>query len=90
MYELLDYSLHQILRKTGGCGLPVYVVHKCAMDLFNALAYLQQNGIIHGDIKLGNVMWSGDEGCFKLVDFGLSFTDGHVSLNITVAVGFLT
>ena len=28
---------------------------------------------MHGDLKPGNMMWSGQHGAFKCFDFGLSF-----------------
>jgi len=37
----------------------------------SALVYLHERGIIHRDVKLGNLMLDG-EGKIKLIDFGVS------------------
>lgn len=29
--------------------------------------------MVHADLKPANIMWSSDDGCFKILDFGLSF-----------------
>lgn len=42
----------------------------CA-DISSALKYLEEKGIVHGDVKPLNIMYSRDEGA-TLIDFGLS------------------
>ena len=38
-----------------------------------SLAILHDNSFVHADLKPANVMWSSYDGCFKLLDFGLTF-----------------
>ena len=40
---------------------------------FRSLAALHDNSFVHADLKPANVMWSSYDGCFKLLDFGLTF-----------------
>lgn len=42
-------------------------------QILNALLYLRNMNIVHGDIKPGNVLVSGDHSVLKLCDFGFSF-----------------
>ena len=44
------------------------VVHKCCVGL----AYIHYNGVIHRDIKPGNIMYHPAEGIAKLTDFSIS------------------
>ena len=34
---------------------------------------LHSCGFVHADLKPGNVMWSSVDGCFKVLDFSLTF-----------------
>ena len=51
------------------------------MFYFRSLDGLHSNDFVHADLKPGNVMWSCVDGCFKLLDFSLTFhaeeTDLH-------------
>ena len=42
-----------------------------ATDVCEGLAYLHAQGMVHGDLKLANILVD-DRGCAKLADFGLS------------------
>lgn len=42
--------------------------------LLRGLAHMHKNGVVHGDVKPHNIMWSGLEETFKLIDFGVSFS----------------
>ena len=48
-------------------------VRNILAQLFLALNELKKNCIIHGDIKLENVLYSAAGGLIKLADFGLAF-----------------
>ena len=43
------------------------------MSFFRSLLTLHSCGFVHGDLKPSNIMWSAQDSCFKLLDFGLSF-----------------
>ena len=47
-------------------------IFKILIDIANAIHYMHQNDIVHGDIKIENVLICENE-IYKLCDFGLSF-----------------
>lgn len=49
----------------------------CGRDVLEALAFLHREGYVHADLKPRNILWSADDECFKLIDFGLSFKHGN-------------
>lgn len=63
-------NIHQIVEKTG----PVEVEHLCWMveRVLNALRYLHDHGVIHGDVKPANIIVQADTHQVVLVDYGLS------------------
>lgn len=52
---------------------PEETVKSILAQLFLALKELKKEHIVHGDIKLENILYSGERGIIKLADFGLSF-----------------
>ena len=48
---------------------------------FRSLAALHDNSFVHADLKPANVMWSSYDGCFKLLDFGLTFHTEETDLH---------
>ena len=53
--------------------LDLYVFKKTIVCIFSGLHALHSSGFVHGDIKPTNLLWCAQDGCLKLVDFGLSF-----------------
>ena len=73
VFDRLDCNLHHILLKNSNKGLPLYIVKQCARHVLEALRFLAANMVVHGDVKMSNIMWNANRGLFQLVDFALSF-----------------
>ncbi|XP_071483736.1 uncharacterized protein [Diadema antillarum] len=58
-------------------GLSLYMMQKLLRDVASCLQFIQTCGWVHGDLKPANIMWSSQEGSWKIVDFGHSFQEGH-------------
>lgn len=69
-------TLDRLLRERSE-GLPWGELREIVVQLLNALAYLHERGVVHGDLKPSNAMLS-DQG-LRLFDFGLSEASGEVS-----------
>jgi serine/threonine protein kinase len=54
---------------------------KILKQVVSGLVFLKQNGIIHRDIKLENIMYEKNSGVVKIVDFGLSKLNQNSRLN---------
>ena len=72
-YEKLTCNLHHILVKNSGKGLPLFIITKCSRHILSGLNFLTTHKVVHGDVKMSNIMWNANSGRFQLVDFGLSF-----------------
>ncbi|CAL8236334.1 unnamed protein product [Boreogadus saida] len=69
-------------------GHSMWMVQHCARDVLDALAFLHGEGYVHADLKPRNILWSADDECFKLIDFGLSFKDGHQDVKYIQTDGY--
>ncbi|MBF9129298.1 serine/threonine protein kinase [Plantactinospora sp. S1510] len=61
-------DLRRRLRRTG--PVPPAIAAEVAVQLAGALAYLHRRGVVHGDVKPGNILVPADGGLVRLVDFG--------------------
>jgi serine/threonine-protein kinase len=67
--ELIEgEDLRRRLRRTG--PVPPAIAAEVAAQLAGALAYLHRRGMVHGDVKPGNILVPADGGLVRLVDFG--------------------
>ncbi|XP_075471641.1 serine/threonine-protein kinase Kist [Ascaphus truei] len=76
LLELLDVSVSELLLHCSHQGSSMWMIQLCARDILEALSFIHREGYVHADLKPRNVMWSANEECFKLIDFGLSFKEG--------------
>jgi eukaryotic-like serine/threonine-protein kinase len=77
MQFLPSRSLHEVLSERG--RLPVAEVAQLGSQVASALAAAHQAGIVHRDIKPGNVLIA-EDGSAKITDFGISRTLGDMTL----------
>jgi serine/threonine-protein kinase len=80
--ELLHGKLLSSLIREKG-GIPHQECARILVQLSKALSYAHSKGIIHRDIKPGNVMIN-PEGVVKLMDFGIA-RDEEADMNLTQA-----
>uniref|UniRef100_A0A3Q3GG14 Serine/threonine-protein kinase Kist n=1 Tax=Kryptolebias marmoratus TaxID=37003 RepID=A0A3Q3GG14_KRYMA len=83
LLELLDVSVSDLLR-----GHSMWLVQHCARDILEALSFLHREGYVHADLKPRNILWSADDECFKLIDFGLSFKEGNQDVKYIQTDGY--
>ncbi|KAM6962638.1 serine/threonine-protein kinase Kist [Aplochiton taeniatus] len=95
LLELLDVSVSELLVRasaqagsTQGQGHSMWLVQHCARDVLEALTFLHTEGYVHADLKPRNVLWSADDECFKLIDFGLSFKEGNQDVKYIQTDGY--
>ncbi|XP_054916465.1 serine/threonine-protein kinase Kist isoform X1 [Poeciliopsis prolifica] len=97
LLELLDVSVSELLvRRSNGVkgvsrpqkGHSMWLVQHCARDILEALAFLHREGYVHADLKPRNILWSADDECFKLIDFGLSFKQGNQDVKYIQTDGY--
>ena len=74
MQQVLEYCcavLKDMLDQTPDKKFPVWQSHDYFTQLLDGLAYLHSKGIIHKDIKPGNLLLD-QAGVLKIADFGVS------------------
>ncbi|MGY1840872.1 serine/threonine-protein kinase [Modestobacter sp. SYSU DS0985] len=87
MEYLPSRSLAQVLHASG--TLPVTQVAQIGAQVADALAAVHAAGVVHRDVKPGNVLigeGERSEGLVKITDFGISRATGDVSLTQTGVV----
>ncbi|XP_069007088.1 serine/threonine-protein kinase Kist [Embiotoca jacksoni] len=96
LLELLDVSVSELLVRGNSStqgdrpqqGHSMWLVQHCARDILEALAFLHREGYVHADLKPRNILWSADDQCFKLIDFGLSFKQGNQDVKYIQTDGY--
>ncbi|XP_018609367.1 serine/threonine-protein kinase Kist [Scleropages formosus] len=88
LLELLDVSVSELLVRASNQGHSMWVIQHCARDVLEALSFLHREGYVHADLKPRNVLWSADDECFKLIDFGLSYKEGHQDVKYIQTDGY--
>jgi formylglycine-generating enzyme required for sulfatase activity len=71
MEYLSGESLKRRLATTEHKGLPARDATDIVKSIASGLAFAHRNGIIHGDLKPGNVLVT-DSGAVKIIDFGIA------------------
>lgn len=74
MYLVMEYCvcvLQEMLNYAPLGKIPLYQAHKYFVQLIDGLEYLHGQGVIHNDIKPGNLLVSLDD-TLKISDFGVA------------------
>jgi len=86
--ELLDVNIRQIIFQNNRQGLSPWATFKFAKDVFTSLRALHKANLVHADLKPANILWSGHEGVFKCIDFGLSFSTEEEDIHQIQSSGY--
>jgi len=86
--ELLDVNIRQIIFQNNRQGLSPWAVSKFAKDVFAGLQSLHKANLVHGDLKPANILWSGQDGVFKCIDFGLSYSTAEDDIHQIQSSGY--
>jgi serine/threonine protein kinase len=77
-YIVMEYvegtSLGQLLKK--GTPLSVDQIVRIGIDICRALDFAHSKGVIHRDIKPGNILLTSEQQTVKVTDFGIARLDG--------------
>jgi serine/threonine protein kinase len=76
MELLTGETLEPHIRRAAPSGLPVEDAMRIAIAAGDALAYAHAHGVVHGDVKPGNVFLT-DSGEVRLIDFGVAPDSGR-------------
>eukprot|EP01134_Creolimax_fragrantissima_P004051 CFRG4051T1 len=73
LYMTMEYCIGGLQEMIDNCdnGLPVWQAHSYFVQLIDGIQYIHSKGVIHRDIKPGNLLLS-REGDIKICDFGVA------------------
>ncbi|MFL0461004.1 protein kinase [Kytococcus sedentarius] len=80
MEKVTGSTLRTVLDAEG--QLPPTRAVSIAADVLNALAYSHEQGVVHNDIKPGNIMISAD-GSVRIMDFGIAQALNDISITVS-------
>ena len=80
MEKVTGSTLRTVLDTEG--KLPPTRAVTIAADVLNALAYSHEQGVVHNDIKPGNIMVSAD-GSVRIMDFGIAQALNDISITVS-------
>lgn len=89
MYLIMEYcvgGLQEILDHAPEKKLPLFQAHRYFQQLINGLEYLHGRGVIHKDIKPGNLLLTLDH-TLKISDFGVAEQLDYFAENDTCTTG---
>ena len=72
----LSCTLKELIMKHEMKGFSLHLVKKLLHNLFSGAMFLEEIGIVHGDVKPSNILWNMNSECFQLIDFSISFMSG--------------
>jgi serine/threonine-protein kinase PRP4 len=76
VFEAFAMNLREALHKFGkNVGITIQAVRMYGRQLLVALRMLKEHHIVHADLKLDNILISGDLKRVKICDFGSAFTE---------------
>ena len=81
--EICEGDLEDVLKKKK--KLSEEEALKIMKDLLNGFISLLKEGIIHRDLKLGNIMYAKNQ--YKIGDFGLAKKNKHINMKNSSLVG---
>ena len=86
-YLVLEYvkgtDLHKVVQKKG--PLSFELVASCIFQAAQGLRYIHQNGLIHRDIKPGNI-FATKSGTIKILDLGLALLDRSDNFDPSITI----
>ncbi len=77
--EIQELDLHEYVCKMSSERdfrfLSLYEIRRIAKQILQGLCFLRNNNVVHGDIKLDNILLK--NGAIKIADFGSAFFEGQ-------------
>ena len=78
IFELLSFSLYDLLKANSFRGFTISLVRRLSKQILQSLVILKENHIIHCDLKPENiVLLNPNESAIKLIDFGSACFDNE-------------